>query len=214
MARPIRRNEAESALKALENTRRRIGSYRVNNRQNLLYIIRDRTLKKQYTPLLSSFITSKITDWYLKQKCPFGHDPEVDRLDTMIKRLKEALRRKRKNNWPLTADVTEVKKEATAYAETLRSGLHRTGKDLPEYAQSNLEWFEDTIDQVITEWEGKTEDEREVMSAEEMILSNHLHNERRRKQIEDLQNQITATEIENEGLRTRIRHLRASSHNQ
>ena len=64
---------------------------------------------------------------------------------------------------------------------------------------------------MIEEWEEKTDDEREVLWAEEMILSNHQRNERRMKQIEVLQSQIAEAEAENEGLRARIRHLSISS---
>ena len=211
MSRPIRRNEAEKALKALESTRKRINGYRVNNRRNLRQIIRDRVVTKTYEPLLASFISGKITDWFLQQNCPFGHGPEVDRLVLMIERLREAIRRKRRNEWPSLSEVTHAKRAAKAYAETLRKGLQRTGKDLPIYAQMNLEWFEDTVAQVIEEWEGKTEDEREVMWAEETILSNHQRNEYRQKKIVELQAQIAATDAENETLRERIRQLRKSS---
>lgn len=211
MSRPIRRNEAEKALKVLENTRKRINGYRVINRRNLRKIIRDRVASNTYQPLLASFISGKITDWFLQQNCPFGHGPEVDRLTSMIERLREAIRRKRRNEWPSLSEVTNAKREAKAYGVTLREGFQRTGKDLPIYAQMNLEWFEDTIAQVIEEWEGKTEDEREVMWAEEMILSNHQRNEYRQKKIVELQAQIAATDAENETLRERIKRLQKSS---
>jgi hypothetical protein len=211
MSRPIRRNEAETALRVLERTRKRINGYKVNNRHNLRQIIRDRVAAKHYQPLLDSFISGKIDDWYLQQHCPFGIGPEMDRLNAMIGRLKESIRRKKRNNWPLLAEVSVAKKEASAFAEMLREGLQRTGNDLPVYAQKNLEWLEQEIKQAIQEWEGKTEDDREIFSAEQVIASNEQQNERRRRKIEELRQQITTTEAEIEGLRARIRQLRPSS---
>lgn len=211
MTRPIRRNEAETALRVLERTRKRINGYRVNNRRNLLQIIRDRVATKQYQPLLGSFISGKIDEWYLQQNCPFGTGPEMDRLNAMIGRLREAIRRKKRNNWPPLVEVTEAKREALDFAETLRGGLQRKGDDLPVYAQKNFEWLEQQAAQAIAEWEGKTEDEIEVFWAEEMILSNEKQNERRRSQIEALRGQITATEAEIEELRARIRRLQPPS---